>query len=96
MYSGQQNRIRMWEQMEDIKDSSAGRKYAHMFTVKEFSLAFTIGINTVYRLTKIEGFPVISIGGKKYILANEFKDWLMRNIERWCNYELLPPHAQKL
>lgn len=81
MYSGQKlNRIRMWEQMEDIKDSSAGRKYAHMFTVKEFSQAFTIGINTVYRLTKIEGFPVVSIGGKKYILANEFKDWLMRNI----------------
>ncbi len=74
------NRIRLWEQMDDIRNNSKGRIYANMFSVKEFAKTFNIGINTVYRLCKIEGFPVVQIGGKKYIIANEFNDWVIKNI----------------
>ena len=51
-----------------------------MFTVKEFAETFKIGINTVYKLCKTKDFPVIQIGGKKYILANDFNEWVMRNV----------------
>ena len=44
------------------------------------NLSFRIGINTVYRLCKLDGFPVIQIGGKKYILANDFNEWVMKNV----------------
>lgn len=51
-----------------------------MFTVKEFSETFKIGLNTVYKLCKTRNFPVIQIGGKKYILANDFNEWVMKNV----------------
>ena len=57
------NRFRMLDTMEDIRQNCKGRIYANMFTVKEFSKTFRIGINTVYRLCKLDGFPVIQIGG---------------------------------
>lgn len=66
--------------MDDIRDNCKGRIYANMFTVKEFAENFNFGINTVYRLCKIEGFPVVQIGGKKYIIANEFNNWVIKNI----------------
>ena len=34
----------------------------------------------LYRLCKLDGFPVIQIGGKKYILANDFNEWVMKNV----------------
>ena len=74
------NRFRMLDTMEDIRQNCKGRIYANMFTVKEFSKTFRIGINTVYRLCKLDGFPVIQICGKKYILANDFNEWVMKNI----------------
>ena len=74
------NRFRMLDTMEDIRQNCKGRIYANMFTVKEFSKTFKIGINTVYRLCKLEGFPVIPIGGRKDILANDFHEWVMQNV----------------
>lgn len=73
------NRIRMLDTMEDIRENCKGRLYANLFTVKEFSKTFEIGINTVYKLCKLEDFPVIQIGGKKYIVANDFNEWVMKN-----------------
>ena len=73
------NRFRMLDTMEDIRQNCSGRLYANLFTVKEFSKTFDIGINTVYKLCRLEDFPVIQIGGKKYIVANEFNEWIMRN-----------------
>ncbi len=73
------NRFRMLDTMEDIRQNCSGRLYANLFTVKEFSKTFDIGINTVYKLCKLEDFPVIQIGGKKYIVANDFNEWIMRN-----------------
>ena len=67
------NRFRMLDTMEDIRQNCKGRIYANLFTVKE------IGINTVYKLCKLEGFPVIQIGGKKYVVANDFNEWVMKN-----------------
>ena len=74
------NRFRMLDTMEDIRQNCKGRIYANMFTVKEFATTFKIGINTVYKLCKIKGFPVIPIGGKKYIIANDFNEWVMQNV----------------
>ncbi len=74
------NRFRMLDTMEDIRQNCKGRIYANMFTVKEFVETFKIGINTVYKLCKIKGFPVIQIGGKKYIIANYFNEWVMQNV----------------
>ena len=74
------NRLRTMETMEDIRQNCKGRLYANMFTVKEFSKTFKIGINTVYKLYKVDGFPVIQIGGKKYVVANDFNEWVMKNI----------------
>ena len=73
------NRFRMLDTMEDIRQNCSGRLYANLFTVKEFSKTFDIGINTVYKLCRLEDFPVIQIGGKKYIVANDFNEWIMRN-----------------
>ncbi len=73
------NRFRMLDTMEDIRQNCSGRLYANLFTVKEFSKTFDIGINTVYKLCRLEDFPVIQIGGKKYIVANDFNEWVMRN-----------------
>lgn len=73
------NRLRMLDTMEDIRQNCSGRLYANLFTVKEFSKTFDIGINTVYKLCRLEDFPVIQIGGKKYIVANDFNEWVMRN-----------------
>lgn len=74
------NRLRTLETMEDIRRNCKGRIYANMFTVKEFATTFKIGINTVYKLCKTKDFPVIQIGGKKYILANDFNEWVMKNV----------------
>ena len=63
------NRLRTLETMEDIRQNCKGRLYANMFTDKEFSKTFKIGINTVYKLCKVDGFPVIQIGGKKYVVT---------------------------
>ena len=73
------NRFRMLDTMEDVRQNCSGRLYANLFTVKEFSKTFDIGINTVYKLCRLEDFPVIQIGGKKYIVANDFNEWIMRN-----------------
>jgi len=73
------NRFIMLDTMEDIRQNCSGRLYANLFTVKEFSKTFDIGINTVYKLCRLEDFPVIQIGGKKYIVANDFNEWVMRN-----------------
>ena len=73
------NRFGMLDTMEDIRQNCKGRIYANLFTVKEFSKTFDIGINTVYKLCRLEDFPVIQIGGKKYIVANDFNEWVMRN-----------------
>lgn len=74
------NRLRMLDTMEDIRQNCKGRIYANMFTVKEFAETFKIGINTVYKLCRTKDFPVIQIGGKKYILANDFNEWVMKNV----------------
>lgn len=74
------NRFRMLDTMEDIRQNCKGRIYANIFTVKEFATTFKIWINTVYKLCKIKDFPVIQIGGKKYIIANDFNEWVMQNV----------------
>ena len=74
------NRLRIIETMEDIRSNCKGRIYSNMFTVKEFATTFKIGINTVYKLCKTKDFLVIQIGGKKYIIANDFNEWVMRNV----------------
>lgn len=62
-----------------IKQNGNGRQYSNLYSVKEFSKAYKIGINTVYRLCKLNDFPYIRIGGKIYIVADEFIAWVNEN-----------------
>lgn len=54
-----------------IVQNGNGRQYSNLYSVKEFSKTYKIGINTVYRLCKLNDFPFIQIGGKIYIVADE-------------------------
>lgn len=62
-----------------IKQNGSGRQYSNLYSVKEFSKTYKIGINTVYRLCKLNDFPYIRIGGKIYIVADEFIAWVNEN-----------------
>lgn len=62
-----------------IEQNGNGRQYSNLYSVKEFSKAYKIGINTVYRLCKLNDFPFIQIGGKIYIVADEFVAWVNKN-----------------
>lgn len=62
-----------------IEQNSNGRQYSNLYSVKEFSKTYKIGINTVYRLCKLNDFPFIQIGGKIYIVADEFVAWVNKN-----------------
>ena len=62
-----------------IEQNHNGRQYSNLYSVKEFSKVYKIGINTVYRLCKLNDFPFIQIGGKIYIVADEFVSWVNKN-----------------
>ena len=62
-----------------IEQNGNGRRYSNLYSVKEFSKTYKIGINTVYRLCKLNDFPFIQIGGKIYIVADEFIAWVNKN-----------------
>jgi len=62
-----------------IEQNVNGRQYSNLYSVKEFSKTYKIGINTVYRLCKLNDFPFIQIGGKIYIVADEFIAWVNKN-----------------
>ncbi len=62
-----------------IEQNHNGRQYSNLYSVKEFSKVYKIGINTVYRLCKLNDFPFIQIGGKIYIVADEFVAWVNKN-----------------
>ena len=62
-----------------IEQNCNGRQYSNLYSVKEFSKTNKIGINTVYRLCKLNDFPFIKIGGKIYIVADEFIAWENKN-----------------
>jgi hypothetical protein len=62
-----------------ISQNGNERRYSNLYSVKEFSKAYKIGINTVYRLCKLNDFPFIQIGGKIYIVADEFILWVNKN-----------------
>lgn len=62
-----------------IEQNHNGRQYTNLYSVKEFSKTYKIGINTVYRLCKLNDFPFIQIGGKFYIVADEFVVWVNKN-----------------
>ena len=62
-----------------IKQNGNGQQYSNLYSVKEFSKTYKIGINTVYRLCKLNDFPFIQIGGKIYIVADEFIAWVNKN-----------------
>lgn len=51
-------------------------------SVKEASEITGIGINKLYELVHIEGFPVITIGKKKLIITEQLPVWLNKNIGR--------------
>lgn len=53
---------------------------SNLVNPKELSKTYKLGINTVYRLTHIKGFPVIAIGRKKFILRNLFEEWIKDNL----------------
>lgn len=53
---------------------------SNLITPKELSKTYKLGINTVYRLTQIKGFPVIAIGRKKFIPRNLFEEWIKDNL----------------
>jgi len=62
-----------------IEQNVNRRQYSNLYSVKEFSKTYKIGINTVYRLCKLNDFPFIQIGGKIYIVADEFIAWVNKN-----------------
>lgn len=62
-----------------IEKNGNERQYSNLYSVKEFSKVYKIGINTVYRLCKSKDFPFIQIGGKIYIVADEFITWVNKN-----------------
>lgn len=49
-------------------------------TVQEAAKATGLGINKMYELTHIKGFPVISIGKRRLIVKAKFTEWLETNI----------------
>ena len=71
---------KMEEKKIDEQVSGAPRSEPSLISPKLLSKAYKIGINTVYRLTKIEKFPVITIGRKKLIHQSSFEDWLKSNL----------------
>mgnify|MGYP002591225136 CR=1 FL=1 len=70
---------RLESEKNAIKQNGNGRQYSNLYSVKEFSKVYKIGINTVYRLCKLNDFPFIQIGGKIYIVADEFVAWVNKN-----------------
>lgn len=70
---------RLESEKNAIKQNGNRRQYSNLYSVKEFSKVYKIGINTVYRLCKLNDFPFIQIGGKIYIVADEFVAWVNKN-----------------
>ena len=52
----------------------------NLVSPKILAKMYKIGINTIYRLTHIKGFPVITIGRKRFIPKDAFDDWIKNNL----------------
>ncbi len=46
------------------------------YSVRELAEALGIGISAAYKLTNIEGFPVVQIGARKIIPKAALENWL--------------------
>lgn len=66
--------------LTDSQDKNQKVETSNLFTPKKLAKAYKFGINTVYRLTNIKGFPVITIGRKKFIPKNLFEEWIKNNL----------------
>lgn len=49
-------------------------------TVREFSKAYNIGMNSAYKIVNTEGFPAIRIGRKILIITDQVDKWMINKI----------------
>lgn len=49
-------------------------------SVKEAAEMMGIGLNNMYELVHSNGFPVVTIGRKKFIIKSKFVEWLEMSI----------------
>lgn len=55
-------------------------------SIKEFAKEVGVGIQSMYRISKIDGFPLLKIGTKKrLVLVDPAKKWLLENWEKLDN-----------
>lgn len=56
------------------------RNKQKFLTPKEFNEQYPIGINRVYELIHVDGFPCIFMGRKALIIAAKVDQWFENNI----------------
>ncbi|WP_304340943.1 helix-turn-helix domain-containing protein [Metaclostridioides mangenotii] len=55
---------------------------SRIWSVKEFSEAYRIGINTAYEMARARDFPKVKKGKKIFILKSKIDEWFEKNIGR--------------
>ena len=55
---------------------------SRIWSVKEFSEAYRIGINTAYEMAHARDFPKVKKGKKIFILKSKIDEWFEKNIGR--------------
>lgn len=63
--------------LNDKDNNSFGNK---TMSVKEFSAAYSIGVNKSYELVNMPNFPMIKLGKKILIIRERVDKWLEGNI----------------
>lgn len=44
-----------------------------------------IGLDKIYSLVRLKGFPALKIGGRYYILINKVDEWFNKQADKfWC------------
>lgn len=55
---------------------------ARIWSVREFSEAYRIGINTAYEMAHARDFPKVKKGKKIFVITKKIDDWFEKNIGR--------------
>lgn len=60
--------------------------YPDVLTVAEMKTLLRIGTTKAYELTKLKGFPVVELGGKKLIPKESLRKWLEEQAQQEKRY----------